>query len=312
MSGATFLERVRQLYPDTTRVLLTGQADLHDAAAAINEGNIFRLLLKPCAPAVLVAAMTAAVRQHELILIESTLLEQTLQKTVGVLTDLLGLVQPLAFSASSRITAMVNHALSNLCFDDAWQIELAAMLSQLGCISLDPALVERAHSGTLDAAGVGAFRDHAEVARRMLDKIPRLEGVAVIVGSQFAAGSVHPSSTIRVGSELLQVVCRIDARMRTRKLYDEALHHVLGTRHWDARLATALSGYRIANTRRFTSVAGRELRAGMTLEADVGSPRGDLWMTKGVELSDVAAKRLRDLGERGLIAEPVLVSLPAT
>ena len=36
------LSRVRELYPDTTRLLLTGHSDLEDAANAINHGNIFR------------------------------------------------------------------------------------------------------------------------------------------------------------------------------------------------------------------------------------------------------------------------------
>ena len=312
MNGATFLARARELYPETTRMLLTGQADLHDAASAINEGNIFRLLLKPCETSLLLAAVAAAFRQHELVRMERTLLEQTLHKTVDVLTDLLGLVQPLAFGASNRITAIVRHALSNVSVDAAWQIELAAMLSQLGCISLDAATIEGAHAGTLDGAALALYRQHPLVACRMLDRIPRLEGVAVIVGAQHGSAVPHDSPTIRFGCELLQVANRIDERMRTRRSYDESLRSVLGTRTWDGRLKPALEGYRAATTRTFTSVAGRDLRAEMTLEADVQSPRGDLWMTKGVELSTVAAKRLRELAERGLIADPVLVSLAAS
>lgn len=43
--------------------------------------------------------------------------------------------------------------------------------------------------------------------------------------------------------------------------------------------------------------------------ADVASPRGELWMTHGTELTFVAARRLRALGERGLVRQPILVSL---
>lgn len=310
MNGATFLAHVRSRFPDVTRLLLTGHADLHEAASAINDGNIFRLLLKPCTTSVLLGAVAAAFRQHELVRIERTLLEQTLRETVGVLTDLLGLVQPLAFSAANRITAIVRHALSTLQVGESWQIELAAMLSQLGCISLDAATIEGAHTGTLPPPALAAFRGHPEVAQRVLEKIPRLDGVAAIVGSQFAA-CAEGADTIRLGCELLQIACRIDERMRARTPYQEALRLTLASRPWDPRLPPALAGYRAADARRFTSVAARELRVAMTLEADVQSPRGDLWMTKGVELTAIAAKRLRDLGERGLVAEPVLVSLPA-
>ncbi len=50
MNGVEFLRQVRQLAPETVRVLLTGSADLNAAVRAVNEGNIFRFLLKPCPP----------------------------------------------------------------------------------------------------------------------------------------------------------------------------------------------------------------------------------------------------------------------
>ena len=48
MDGAAFLEKSRSVDPGAVRILLTGQTDLASAAAAINEGQIFRFLLKPC------------------------------------------------------------------------------------------------------------------------------------------------------------------------------------------------------------------------------------------------------------------------
>lgn len=313
MTGAQLLARSRELYPDITRLLLTGHSDLHDAASAINSGNIFRMLLKPCETSELLATVTAAFRQHELVRTERMLLEQTLRKTVDVLTDLLGMVQPLAFGTSNRVTAIVRHALGSLAIEDAWQIEVAAMLSQLGCISLEPSVIEAAHADALDATARAMYQGHPQAARRILEQIPRLGGVAVIVGDQLATSPAAGSETVRLGSELLQIATLIDARMRSRAQprYEDALRGALEARAWDPRLAAALRGYRVASTRRFTSVPGRELRAEMTLEADVQSPRGELWMTKGVELSLVAAKRLRALAERGLVAEPVLVSLAA-
>src|ERR1700744_6437999 len=41
MDGATLLKHVRQLYPDTTRILLTGETGRATAVAAVNEGQIF-------------------------------------------------------------------------------------------------------------------------------------------------------------------------------------------------------------------------------------------------------------------------------
>lgn len=76
MDGATFLRRARELAPDTPRILLTGQAEISAAVAAVNQGQIFGFLLKPCPPAALLAAVTAAVGRHRLAVAQRLLLEQ--------------------------------------------------------------------------------------------------------------------------------------------------------------------------------------------------------------------------------------------
>ncbi|HYL83799.1 MAG TPA: SpoIIE family protein phosphatase [Candidatus Angelobacter sp.] len=60
MDGVEFLKRVRQLAPNTMRLLLTGHVDLSGAVTAVNEGGIFRLLMKPCEESVLTEAITSA------------------------------------------------------------------------------------------------------------------------------------------------------------------------------------------------------------------------------------------------------------
>ncbi len=48
MNGFQFLSEVARRNPETVRVMLTGQADLRVAASAVNDGNVFRFLTKPC------------------------------------------------------------------------------------------------------------------------------------------------------------------------------------------------------------------------------------------------------------------------
>ncbi len=47
MTGLQFLRLVRDRYPQAIRIMLTGQASLHTAVAAVNSDEVFRLLLKP-------------------------------------------------------------------------------------------------------------------------------------------------------------------------------------------------------------------------------------------------------------------------
>ena len=47
MDGAKFLEQVRRRWPATTRILLTGYADVTSTIEAINRGEIYRYVSKP-------------------------------------------------------------------------------------------------------------------------------------------------------------------------------------------------------------------------------------------------------------------------
>src|SRR5512142_510011 len=48
MTGLEFLKTVRDRHPEVIRIMLTGQADMATAVDAINQGEIYRFLLKPC------------------------------------------------------------------------------------------------------------------------------------------------------------------------------------------------------------------------------------------------------------------------
>jgi len=64
MNGVEFLVQVRQKAPDSVRMLLTGHADLYAAIDAVNRGNIFRFLTKPCNKEALVDAIQGGLAQY--------------------------------------------------------------------------------------------------------------------------------------------------------------------------------------------------------------------------------------------------------
>ena len=78
MNGAEFLSQVRNLYPDSMRILLTGQSDIESAISAVNEGQIFRFLTKPCETDNLASVIQLAVEQNQLGRLEKDLLENML------------------------------------------------------------------------------------------------------------------------------------------------------------------------------------------------------------------------------------------
>ena len=65
MTGTVFLTKVRQLYPETTRFMLTGQATLDVALQAINDNAVSQFFTKPCDHATLAQSIREALEQKE-------------------------------------------------------------------------------------------------------------------------------------------------------------------------------------------------------------------------------------------------------
>jgi signal transduction histidine kinase len=67
MTGDQFLGYARKTRPDAIRMLFTGYADLQAVINAVNEGHIFRYILKPWDAGDLEATLRQAVEQYELL-----------------------------------------------------------------------------------------------------------------------------------------------------------------------------------------------------------------------------------------------------
>jgi response regulator RpfG family c-di-GMP phosphodiesterase len=67
MDGITFLSKVRNLSAKTTRIMLTGNANMDVAIDGINKGNLFRFLTKPVAKELLLSAITDGLNQYKLL-----------------------------------------------------------------------------------------------------------------------------------------------------------------------------------------------------------------------------------------------------
>ena len=87
MTGSQFLSEVRKKWPNTIRMILSGQADLEAAVRAINEGEVYRFLLKPCHPKELQMTILQGL-QHKKLVAQSRKLLQEHQKNVNLLEAL--------------------------------------------------------------------------------------------------------------------------------------------------------------------------------------------------------------------------------
>ena len=231
MNGAEFLAKVRQTAPDTVRILLTGYASLDGAMDAVNQGNIFRFLTKPCSKEVLTAAIQAGLVQYRLVTVERELLENTLMGSIKVLTEVLSAASPEAFGRSMRIVGYVRHLVAKLALPSPWRFEAAAMLSQLGCVTLDPEFVKMSYVGDhLTPEDRVRFASHPEAAKKLLVNIPRLEPIAWMISQQLnpvikqcspdAAAPFGPD--ILLGARMLRLAVAMDGLRMMGLSSDEA------------------------------------------------------------------------------------------
>ena len=309
MSGAQFLAQVRTEFPDTVRILLTGQSDLNDAIAAVNEGNIFRFLSKPCPPEVLMPALADATEHYRLIQAERELLEGTVRGSVTLLTEILGIKDPVAFNRGTRLKHHVRNLAVELGVEGAWDLEVAAMLSQIGYAVVPSDIVARARAGeALTDSERQLYDSHTQVASDLLANIPRLEEVAGMIGG---AGRTNLAPRVSLGGSLLTVASDYDDRlqqglttgaavgaMREAGTYDEDVLRALD------RMAVAAGGY----VEKALGVA--DLVSGVILAADLYASDGRLLLTEGTELSLAARTRIQQYADHVGVKEPISVRVP--
>ena len=186
MNGIEFLTQVKQIAPDTVRVMLSGQADLQATIEAINEGSIFRFLYKPCSSEQLINTIKASVEQYQLIISEKELLNKTLKGSIQVLVDILSLVNPQLFSRIARLPSLTRKIASRLNYDNIWEIELAALLCQIGSVTVPKNILDKLLSRQdLQEEEAKIWLNHPRYGKKILAKVPRLENIAEGILYQF-------------------------------------------------------------------------------------------------------------------------------
>jgi response regulator RpfG family c-di-GMP phosphodiesterase len=315
MDGVQFLSRVSEVSPSTVRVILTGHADLDTVIGAVNEGRIFRFLTKPCESDLLKKTLTTCLVQYRLITAEKELLESTLMGSIKVLTDVLSLANPAAFSRAVRIRRYVKHMVSGQGLEASWKYEMAALLSQLGCITLPPEIIEAAYHGTtLPPDDQAAFNKHPAVAAELLSNIPRLDGVAWIVGHQ-RLGDDSPSQQvtdgIRMGAEILRVAIEFD-RLKVKGLKDaDAIDRLKHETRLNQTIIDKLASIQPESGKmELREVKIPDLATGMILQEEIRTHIGVLLVGRGQEVNYPLLIRLNSFYERRGIPERVLVLVP--
>jgi response regulator RpfG family c-di-GMP phosphodiesterase len=296
--------------------LLTGHTNLVDAARTVNEGGIFRLLLKPVDAETMATALRDCVTQHRLVIGQRELLEETLQGSVNALMDALSLANPGAFATATRTRRTAAAVLERVPAPDRWAAELSVLMLQLGALSLPPALVHKLGTAEpLDESEQRLVDDLPNVAGRLIDGIPRLSAVADAIRDSRAfwdgtGPGGHAGVAIPYGSRLLHLVRDYDVLLQSGATAEIACLTLRArTGRYDPALLNALSeAVQDESFGTVVAVALADLRIGMVLAAAVHSGAGTLLVNIDQEVTESLMSRLHTFAslDEG-VAEPLMV-----
>lgn len=312
MNGAVFLASARIKSPDSVRVLLTGYSDVSDAIDAVNKGEIFRFLTKPCPRETLLPALVAAVRQYRLATAERVLLEQTVRGCVKTLIEVMSLASPEACGRANRISAYAVRLAASGGAESTWEVETAGLLSQIAATAETAAILARVVEGAALGEREGDLvRAVPTVSGRYLRHIPRLEPVAEILFRQATPAPKLPSDDPAARhAKIFRLAHDLELLESCGSSNEDALKTLRGRAGlYDAELldrlemvcGTAVDGV-------IEELPLHDLTPGMRVLRDIHAASGVLLVTSRQILSDILLSRLREL-PAGSVQEPITVAL---
>ncbi len=323
MKGIELLEKVQAISPDTVRMMLTGNADQQTAVDAVNRGQVFRFLNKPCPPEALVPALEIGLKQFSMLRMEKELLEGTLMGSVKMLSEVLGMVAPEALGRGQRLRESMRVFARFINATPLWELEVAALLSSIGCASLPPRVLEKLSSGddrTLEEEQI--VRRVPQIGHDLLIGIPRLENVARIILFQKKGfdGSDVPAikcsgENLPVGARILKILSdrmTLEAEGVVKQRAFKTMEDRTGV--YDPRLLqlcfacfqTFLANV-VSSELPVRSLYIKELSADQVVVSDITTPEGLVLLGAGNRITPMVLERLRNYDALGEVKQPVLV-----
>lgn len=323
MNGVELLKKCEKQAPDTVRIMLTGNADQRTAADAVNEGHVFRFLTKPCTPEALTWALDAGLQHHRLITTEKELLEKTLSGSVRLLMDILSMVEPEGFGRAQKEREYMRSLAESFKTTQRWELEMAALLSQIGYVTIPTTLRQKVKAGlALTAVEQGMLMRLPEVSAKLLAHIPRLEQVSCMVRYQEKNfdGSGYPldavsGEDIPVGARLLKVVAGL-VQLEEKDIPKAQALEMMQQRHgcYDPRVLDAVfSCFDIylpqssSHSAATQTIRLKDLQVGQVLLSNVLTNDGMMIVAAGTEVTSALLQRLHNFAELSGIKEPIYV-----
>jgi response regulator RpfG family c-di-GMP phosphodiesterase len=323
MNGVELLDKARELAPDTVRVMLTGNADQQTAIDAVNRGHVFRFLTKPCPPEALQTTIETSLKQYELTRVERELLEGTLAGSVKVLAEVLAMIDPAAFGRGQKLRDSARVFGRFLGLESTWELEVAALLAQLGSVSVPATILRKIDQGIdLLPRERAIIEKTPQIGHDLLVNIPRLQSVAknILYQHKRYDGVGFPNDrlsgeAIPFGARVLKVLldrATLEEEGIAKARAFEAMKHRAGV--YDPQLLqkcfACFEGFlvnAISAEREVRTMPIAELQPGHVLVSDIRTLTGVLLVSQGNRLTETMINRLKNYAEFDGVKEPIFV-----
>jgi response regulator RpfG family c-di-GMP phosphodiesterase len=361
VTGIQFLEEAKAVSPHTIRILLTGHADANIAMDAINRGAVYRFLLKPWDDDELRSVLRQSADRYALVMENLRLTELTLRQNrelqglneslegkvrertreVGELNkrlekSFLGSVRVMAgltevhssvIGSHSRRVATLSKGMARkmgLPGEEIGQVEVAALLHDVGKTMMPPALVNKAEYA-LKADEREGLKRHPIAGEALVRMVPNMDAAARMVRhhhERFYGGGFPDrlkGKEIPLGSRIIAVADAYDNALNIRTGYQsnqpERIFELMRARapaEFDPEALEALGLYlregdRIAQEAAEIEIKDVDLRGGMRISRDIRNLRGVLLAPAGTILTDAVIATLRDYAEADRSMEGVYI-----
>ncbi len=349
MKGDEFLSKVHSLLPNTKKILLTGQVTTSGLGNAVNLANLYRFIPKPWHAEDLDLTITEAFKSYynQIQLTKAmlklndinalledkiklrtaeleesnkknqVLLDQTLFGTINALIKILMKSNPEIFSKAYRIRNYTKRLLKHLDIKNIWEIEIACLFSQLGCIDLPPVLLEKiSKNDKLTQQELSTFRLHPHKTYDLIAGIPIFGNIAQGILDHLKASNqlIHNESynisvLLRLASDFDDLIQSgkseseaMDVIRKNQALYDRS---IINTLIRDIYEQDVQMNHPYDDNILMLSV--REIKVGYVFAQDVFDEKNNIIFTKDEEITKLVLTDLIQISRNKIIKEPVFV-----
>jgi CheY-like chemotaxis protein len=317
MDGVEFLAKVRDISPESTRILYSRAAlDAGDLTRAINAAKVFHVLPASCDDQILTAAVQEALDRFKRISTSVANMHEVHAVFAKAVHELVCWLRSDVRDMISPVLPLLRGLCRNTRHKDPTVTETAFLLSVIGLIAMPPALLQKITAGeTLTEDERLVFAQHPEQAVEWVRHLPQLcEVVAVLQGyADFMRLALQPGAEtagIHEGSALLAMT--MDFRLAGYAGLEGG--NILSRMHragvYSQTMMKAMESELSRMDQSEVEIALDSLHPGMVLsQAVIGSREGAeiVLVPEGYELSRTTIVFLRQAARHGQVREPFFI-----